>query len=210
MNEEIDLVKLEQATFRTANQDGLTEIWMGLMIMTIALVLIHVCFVPTIALLIIFQATLNEKIKEKVTYSRIGKVKLRGEAEFPSGYGWIVVVLTIIPALFAVIFSQWYDIDILLLIASWAPLLVGIGLIQPAAYLVEKSGLRSYYGIGAIAVLLGVLFILIEFSNPGIRMSLYMALVGAVFVLTGIASLLRFVRKYPVLELEDVGDEPRE
>ncbi|MFW9980745.1 MAG: hypothetical protein ACFFE3_02375, partial [Candidatus Thorarchaeota archaeon] len=91
MNETIDLVKLEQSTFRIANQDGLTELWMGMMIMAISLVLTQTAFVSTVAFLIIFQAVFTEKIKEKYTYPRIGKVKLRDEAKMPSGYGWILV-----------------------------------------------------------------------------------------------------------------------
>ncbi|MFX1370075.1 MAG: hypothetical protein ACFFAY_15890 [Promethearchaeota archaeon] len=207
MNEDLELKRLEQATFRVANQDGLTEFWMGLMILAIALVLIGTYFVPTVAFLILFQAAFNERIKERFTYPRIGRVKLRGEDEMPTGYGWILVVVTMIPAIAAVVFSQRVENDLLFLIANSAPLLVGIGLTWPAVYLAEKSGLKSYYSIGAIAVILGVLFVFLEFPTPVYRMVLFMALVGVVFVLTGIASLTRFVRKYPVLELEEVSDE---
>ncbi len=207
MNETIDLVKLEQSTFRIANQDGLTELWMGMMIMAISLVLTQTAFVSTVAFLIIFQAVFTEKIKEKYTYPRIGKVKLRDEAKMPSGYGWILVIAIMIPALTSVVFSTRIENDIIFLIAGWAPLLTGIGLIQPAAYLVEKSGLSRYYWIGLVSVLLGLVFVLSEFPTPVYRMILYLALNGALFIIIGIASLLRFMRKYPLLELEEVIDE---
>ncbi|MFW9861386.1 MAG: hypothetical protein ACFFEX_02475 [Candidatus Thorarchaeota archaeon] len=206
MNEEIDLVKLEQATFRTANQDGLTEIWMGLMIMAIALVLIQTSFVGTVAILIIFQAAFNEKVKERFTYPRIGKVKLRGESEIPSGYGWIVVLVTMIPALSAVMFSVRIENDLLYLIARWAPLIVGIGLIQPTAYLVERSGLNRYYAVGAIVAILGAGFTILEFASPVDRMISYMALVGGLFILAGLVSLTLFVKKHPILDLEEMGN----
>lgn len=207
MNEDIDLVKLEKATFRTANQDGLTELWMGLMILAIALLLIHTVFVGIVAILIIFQAMFNEKIKEKFTYPRIGKVKLLGEAEMPSGYGWILVAVTMILAFASVMFSARYENELVLLIARWAPALAGIGLIQPSAYLVSKSGLNRYYGIGIVSSILGVVFTLLEFPTAVSRMTVYMAIVGGLFILAGIASLARFVRKYPVLDLEEVSDE---
>ncbi len=207
MNETIDLVKLEQSTFRIANQDGLTELWMGLMIMAIVLVLTQTAFVGTVAILIIFQAVFTEKIKEKYTYPRIGKVKLRDEAKMPSGYGWILVIAIMIPALTSVVFSTRIENDIIFLIAGWAPLLIGIGLIQPASYLVQKSGLSRYYWIGLVSVLLGLVFVLSEFPTPVYRMILYLALNGALFIIIGIASLLRFMRKYPLLELEEVIDE---
>jgi hypothetical protein len=207
MNEKIDLVKLEKATFRTANQDGLTELWMGLMITTIALLLIQTAFVASVGFLIIFQAAFNEKIKEKFTYPRIGKVKLHGEAETPTGYGWILVVVIMIPALASVIFSSRYENDLVFLIAQWAPLLVGISLVQPAAYLVGKSGLNRYYVIGAASAILGMVLTLLDFPTPVYRMIVYLSLVGGLFILTGLTSLARFVRKYPILDLEEVGDE---
>ncbi|MFW9809011.1 MAG: hypothetical protein ACFFE6_06490 [Candidatus Thorarchaeota archaeon] len=207
MNEDIDLVKLEQATFRIANQDGLTEMWMGLMIAAIALVLIQTAFVGTVAILIIFQAVLTEKVKERFTYPRIGKVKLRGEAEMPTGYGWIFAIVIMIPAIASVAFSTRIENDLLFLLAQWAPVLIGIGLIQPTLYLVEKSNLKRYYGIGAFATIAGLAFTLLDFPTPVYRMTLYLAFVGAIFFLAGLTSLVRFVKKYPILDLEDVSDE---
>ncbi|MHA2005479.1 MAG: hypothetical protein ACW960_15530, partial [Candidatus Thorarchaeota archaeon] len=61
MNEELDLKQLEQATFRVANQDGLTEFWMGLMIMAIGIVLANSIFVTYIALIIVFQVSVTER-----------------------------------------------------------------------------------------------------------------------------------------------------
>ncbi len=207
MNERIDLVKLEQATFRIANQDGLTEIWMGLMILAIALLMIQTAFVATVAFLILFRAALNERVKERFTYPRIGRVKLRDEDEMPSGYGWLVVVVMMIPALASVVFSTRIENDLLFLIARWAPLLIGVGLIQPTAYLVERSGMRSYYVIGAATTFLGALFVLLEFPTPIDRMVIFLAVVGGLFLLAGLTGLVRFVRKYPILDLEEVGNE---
>jgi len=207
MNEEIDLVKLEQATFRIANQDGITEFWMGLMITAIAFLMIETISVVIIAILVVFQAVYIEKIKAKFTYPRIGKVKLRGENEMPSGYGWVLTIFIILPAIASVIFVSRYENDILLLIARWAPLLFGIGLMQPAAYFVERSGLNRYYGIGVVSILLGLVFSLLDFITPVDRMALYMILVGILFILAGLTNLIRFVRKYPILDLEEVSDE---
>ncbi len=207
MNEEIDLVKLEQATFRTANQDGLTEFWMGLMISALAILLVETISVVIIALLIVFQAVYIEKMKARFTYPRIGKVKLRGENEMPPGYGWVLAIFIMLPAIASVMISSRYENDILLLIARWAPLLFGIGLAQPAAYFVERSGLNRYYGIGVASILLGLVLSLLEFTTPVYRMTLYMALVGILFILAGVTSLVRFVRKYPILDLEEVSDE---
>jgi hypothetical protein len=209
MNEEIDLEKLEQATFRTANQDGLTEFWMGLMIMAIGLLLVNPVFVPYIALIIIFQVAVTERIKEKYTYPRIGVVKLHDESEIPSGVAWITFAIILIVAISAAMISIRVDHEIVHLIAAWAPLLVGVSFLKPAAYLVERSGLKRYYGFGLSTVILGVLVFLLPLPHPAAGMSAFMCLSGGILTLAGITSMVHFIRKYPVLETE-VGSYEQE
>jgi hypothetical protein len=210
MNEEIDLVKLEQATFRTANQDGLTEFWMGLMIMAIGIVLANSIFVSYIALIIVFQVAVTERIKEKYTYPRIGMVKLKDESEIPSGAAWIAFAIIMIVALSAAFISIRVDYETVHLIAAWAPLLIGIVFLKPAAYLVERSGLKRYYGFGLATLILGVLFFLLPFSHPAEGMSAFMFLSGGILALAGVTSMVHFIRKYPVLETEVGGYEQEE
>jgi hypothetical protein len=207
MNEDLDLKQLEQATFRVANQDGLTEIMMGLMIMAIGLLIVNSTFIFYVALLIIFQATLIERIKEKYTYPRIGRVKLKEEQEMPYGPYWAVFAIVMIVALSSVIISARIENELLDILARWAPLIMGIGLLQPFTFLVQRSGLKGYYGVGGIIAILGGVFVLLEFDSTIVRMSLYLLVAGGFLFLAGLASLVRFVRKYPVLALEDVGDE---
>ena len=207
MNKEIDLVKLEQATFRTANQDGLTEFWMGLMIMAIGIVLANSVFVTYIALIIVFQVAVTERIKEKYTYPRIGVVKLHDESELPSGVAWITFAIVMIVAITAALISNAADYEIVHIIANWAPILVGVSLLKPTAYLVERSGLRIYYGFGLATLILGVMFFLLPFPHPAERMSAFMFLSGGILTLAGVTSMVRFIRKFPILEMEDGGHE---
>ncbi|MHA2193583.1 MAG: hypothetical protein ACXAAR_09155 [Candidatus Thorarchaeota archaeon] len=202
MNEELDLKQLEQATFRVANQDGLTEFWMGLMIMAIGIVLANSIFV--------FQVSVTERIKEKYTYPRIGMVKLKDEKEIPSGVAWIAFAIIMIVALSAAFISTRADYEIVHLIAAWAPLLIGIVFLQPAAYLVERSGLKRYYGFGLTTLVLGVLLFLLPFLHPAERMSAFMFLSGGILTLAGVTSMVRFIRKYPVLEMGDGSHEQEE
>lgn len=209
MNEEIDLVELEQATFRTANQDGLTEFWMGLMIMAMGIMLANTVFVTYIALIIVFQVAVTERIKEKYTYPRIGVVKLKDESELPSGVAWIAFAIIMIVAVSASVISTRADYEIVHLIAAWAPLVVGIVFLKPAVYLVERSGLKRYYGFGLATLILGVLFFLLPFPHPAERMSAFMFLSGGILALAGVTSMVHFIRKYPILEMED-GDHEQE
>jgi hypothetical protein len=207
VNEDSDLKQLEQATFRIANQDGLTEILMGLMIIAVGALIIDSIFVVYVALLIIFPPVLIERIKEKYTYPRIGRVKLKEDSESPYGPHWAVFALVMLVALSSVIISSRIDNEILNIIARWAPLIMGIGLLQPFVFLVQRSGLKGYYGVGAIIAVLGAVFVLLDFDSSIVRMSLYLLVVGGLLFLAGLVSMVRFVRKYPVLDLEDVGYE---
>ncbi|NHJ12803.1 MAG: hypothetical protein EAX95_03965 [Candidatus Thorarchaeota archaeon] len=204
LNEDLDLKQLEQATFRVANQDGLTEILMGLMILAVGLLLVNSISVVYVALLIVFQAAMIERFRERYTYPRIGRVKLREDTEQPYGPLWAVFGAIMLVALSSVILSVRVENEILHLIASLAPLIMAIGLIQPFVFLAQRSGLRVYYGFGAIVAVLGAVLALVEFPLPVDRMVIFLLCVGGLLCLTGLASLLHFIRKYPVLNEEAV------
>ena len=207
VNEDVDLKQLEQATFRVANQDGLTEIMMGLMIMVIAIILVNSTFTYLVALIIIFHAAFMERVKEKYTYPRIGRVKLREEQENIYGPYWAVFAIILLIALISVVASARIENELLDLVAQWSTLIMGIGLLQPFAFLVQRSGLKGYYGVGAVISVIGAVFVILEFDSSLVRMSLYLLVVGGLLFLAGLTSLVRFVRKYPVLDLEDAGYE---
>ena len=207
MNEDVDLKQLEQATFRVANQDGLTEIMMGLMIMVTAIILVNSTFIYLVALIIIFHAAFMERVKEKYTYPRIGRVKLREEQENIYGPYWAVFAIILLIALISVVASARIENELLDLVAQWSTLIMGIGLLQPFAFLVQRSGLKGYYGVGAVISVIGAVFVILEFDSSLVRMSLYLLVVGGLLFLAGLTSLVRFVRKYPVLDLEDAGYE---
>ncbi|MHA2072085.1 MAG: hypothetical protein ACW985_09905, partial [Candidatus Thorarchaeota archaeon] len=167
-------------------------------------------FVTYIALIIVFQVSVTERIKEKYTYPRIGMVKLKDESELPSGVAWITFAIIMIVAISAALISTRVDYEIVHLIATWAPLLVGVLFLKPASYLVERSGLKRYYGFGLATLILGVLVFLLPFPHPAEGMSAFMFLSGGILTLAGITSMVNFIRKYPVLEMEDGGHEQEE
>ncbi len=207
MNEDTDLRKLEQLTFRVANQDGLTEILMGLMLMAIGLLLIRSIFVVYVSLLIVFQTIAIERFREKYTYPRIGRVKFKEEQETDYGPLWGVFALIIFVALASVIASIVIQNEIIEIVARWAPLIMSVGLLQPFSFLVQRTGLKRYYGVEAIITLLSVVLVLLEFSLASERMVIYLLVVGGSLFLAGLIGLGLFIRKYPVLDVEDVGYE---
>lgn len=203
----MDLKRLEQDTFRVVNQDGLTEILMGLMLLAVAFLLADNISVVYVALLTVFQGAMIERFRERYTYPRIGRVKLLEDIEQPYGPLWAVFGVIMLVALSSVILSVRVENEILYLIATLAPLVMGIGLMQPFVFLVQRSGLRAYYGLGTIVVLLSALLDLVEFPLPVDRMVVFLLSVGGLLCLTGLASLLYFIHKYPILDEEDEGSD---
>jgi hypothetical protein len=180
---------------------------MGLMIIAIGFLLVNSTFVVYVALLIIFPPVLKERIREKYTYPRIGWVKLKEDSESPYGPYWAVFAIVLLVAIILVVASARIENELLDLAARWTPLIMGIGLLQPFIVLVQRSGLKGYYGVGAIIAVFGAFFAFLEFDTSLLRMSVYLLVVGGFLFLAGLASLVRFVRKYPVLNLEDAGYE---
>ena len=210
MNEDSDLRELKQRTFRAANQDGLTEMMMGLMIIVIGGIMINSIFVAFVALIIIFQAVAVEQFREKYTYPRIGRVRFTEEQLTDYGPYWGVFALLMFIALAAVIASVFIQNEIIEIVARWAPLIMSIGLLHQFALLGQKSGLGGYYGVGTLITVIGAVLVSLEFSSALDRMVLYLLVVGGIVFLSGLVILLRFIRKYPVLDLEEMGYEQEE
>jgi hypothetical protein len=210
MNEDSDLRELEQRTFRAANQDGLTEMMMGLMVIVIGGIMINSFFVAFVALIIIFQAVAIEQFREKYTYPRIGRVKFTEEQMTDYGPYWGVFAFMMIIALASVIVSVFIQNEIIEIVARWAPLIMSIGLLHQFTLLGQKSGLKGYYGVGVFITILGAILVLLEFPAALARMEVYLLVVGGVLFLTGLVILMRFIRKYPVLDLEEMGYEQEE
>lgn len=88
---------------------------------------------------------------------------------------------------------------------TWMPILAGVILAAGFLQTAIRSALRRYYGYALLAIAGSLFFWLFPFApsiNPSDRLTLFLFLVGAVMVLSGILMGARFRRLHPVLNVE--------
>ncbi|MHA1911575.1 MAG: hypothetical protein ACTSYA_07750 [Candidatus Kariarchaeaceae archaeon] len=196
----------EQEIYREYYQDGLNEIYIGIMLILTA----GVIAIPLIAggfmlLMLIFGVKIYGRFKQKVTEPRLGYVKFQtetGKSVFFGLFMFFAAIITI-TALALIIISNdpeetenWYKMS---------PFFYGLVMIGPSAHLVEKSGLKQYWLIAAYAISQGAIITLITINNESYGkfdgVILNLLIMGIVFTTAGMILLRRFV-KTPVMESE--------
>ena len=210
MSEKIDLKELEQRTYNEFLIDGITEILLGLLILLFPIFFENPAFVAFIPIFVFFVAPqILEKIRERTTYPRIGRVEFKDVEDFSNIYlkkSLFEVLLLLLCASFLtflamIIFEgkilemdQWF---------SWVPLLFGLIMFGPSTFLVEKTGKKSYYSFVIFCSLLGLLFSILDFPNVLDGLYLYFFVLGFFILLYGILKYIRFIQTYPVINIEE-------
>lgn len=208
MNEKIDLKKIEQHTFHEFMIDGITEILVGILLIFMPVLFsipISVVFVP---FFILYGARpLVESIRERTTYPRLGRVEFKQEVE-QEGYSvkkalfeFLLFILgaLVITFFMMIIVEGEFNIS---LVYKWVPFLFGLIMFGPSLFLVDKTGLQRYYFIGVFSTILGFFFSLLEFPDNMLGLYLYFFTLGVLAIILGIIRYIRFVQKYPVIQME--------
>ncbi len=212
MSDNADILKLEQETYRYSMQDGLTEIFVGLGLIIVAWVIesqdikSYGFFASPVIfiLLIVFRTPILEKLRRKATYPRIGYVQVHQDEPSPPVmvvFFFAVAIVVVVPLALLVIPSDISFYDTL-----WKLSLVSIGIVMIAASfsLVEKTGDRRYFAFGFLGMTTGLIFALLEFEPPMAGPVLYLLGWGVVIILVGLTTFIRFIRKYPIIDPDEV------
>lgn len=198
MSGEVD--KYIKQTYRYFYEDGLAEITVGLLLAAVggALLAWRALAVSPVAAAILAVALpllitggmslvrrLVRGAKERVTFERAGYVAYRrGE---PAGNRWFLVAPTLL--LF---------VALLFLPEEFNRMQFAVGYLSAVCfcYFGYRLGLRRFYGVGGAALLVGVwttLVVVDEISGTGFTISG----MGLLMVLAGAVALVRFLRKHP-------------
>jgi hypothetical protein len=210
VNEKIDLKELEQKTYNEFLIDGITEILLGLMLLFFPVMYMNPVFVAFIPFYVFIVAPqILEKIRQRTTYPRIGRVEFKEVEDFSNIYFkksllevlLLLVCAVIITFLAMIIFEgkilemdQWY---------SWVPLLFGLIMFGPSVFLVEKTGKKNYYSFVIFCSLLGLTISILDFPNVFDGVYLYFLVLGIFILLYGIIKYFRFIQTYPVIDIEE-------
>ncbi len=209
MNAQINLKEIEKRAFRSTYQDGLWDIYYGLIVVFMAVFLnrpeegfsplnIFLMLAGFVTAFVLFFLA-----KRFITTPRLGQVKFGDVRKKRTKiFAWVmgafifcqVILLGITtmgwlsPAfgerLSALIGGQSNEFLFVSLIASF---IVGTGMLM-SAYFSEFE--RGYY----IAILMALaVFLMLFFQQP-----IFPAIIGALIILPGIMLLVRFLRQYPL------------
>jgi uncharacterized membrane protein YjjP (DUF1212 family) len=203
---EIDLEKMEQKSYREFMQDGLTEIFLGIVLVGMGVLFAIRPFSPAFfaCFVIFFFPRIVERLKRRYTYPRIGYAKLHEDPPKKIAFGifsFMLIVAVVMVVVLFVIFSGisadlWY---------RWLPTFMGAMLTGAFIYLAGKSGDPRNYGIAAFGLVTGVVLSVYTFESMWTGLIVYLLFMGSLFIGLGLVRFTYFVHTFPVKE--EVSDE---
>jgi hypothetical protein len=208
MSIDINTKKIERQAQRVYYQDGLLELILGVYLIFVGgLLYIDSKLVPFTIFIIFGIKPLWERLKEHITYPRIGYVVFPDDEEAGKGILKTLVMFFILgAALAAGIVSllgneQGWDLFWFRIV----PALVGVLLACGPIYAAGKFGLRRWYAIAALFVLSGLVAPFASNSSVYATIGLQMSLIGVILSLVGLLLLIKFIRRHPLLDEEGVN-----
>lgn len=203
MTNGLDPTPIEQRARVAAYQDGITELFAALVLLAIALAWVAEPGIVGIvaAFIVLYGWKIVERVKERVTYPRIGYSQERPEEPRSVARG----MLTFIGGAFVVMILAIAIFGDLTEAAEWrraAPLLSGLTLYGGFWYTGDRSGLVRYRVVAIYSVVTGV--VLWAVGTGASYEGMVWHLLGLVVLLAAIGTwgLLHFLRTHPVVDSE--------
>lgn len=199
MANSFDTNEIERRARAASFQDGLMEIFAGVVLVTIAVAWVaSPAFVGIVAAIItLYGWRVVERFKRRITYPRIGYYQEKSEDAATTGRGMLAFLAGAV-ALMVVAVAVFGDITEA---SEWrraAPLLSGVGLAGGFWYAGERSGLIRHRVISVYSAATGVL--LWAFSNGATYEPVVWHLLGMALPLLAIGTwaLEHFIRTHPL------------
>jgi len=191
----IDANVIARKAWRDSLQDGLVELAAGIGMLFLSL-LIQSRTIVFVVLLSIFGPLLMKRLKERYTYPRIGYVAFpeKSQKQGPImvlllGAAIVVIALVIILVGKAGEPHAWYRWT------TFLPAILFQGAFLPMAV---KSGIKRFYVISVLTLLLGAGAALLELPGNMDNLWVYLMTMGAILTVWGAVLLLTFLRRYPI------------
>ena len=199
MTDGIDIGGIDRRARTAGYRDGLLEIFAAVVLLTIAFAWIaNPGFVGILAAFIVLYGwKVVERVKQRVTYPRIGYYRERAEEPASTARGMLLFMGgALLLMVFAIVTTGSISDP-----ADWrraAPLLSGISLAAGFWYAGDNSGLLRHRLVAAWAVAGGALFWLFGSGESYSGVVWHLLSLAAPLALLGVWGLLRFLRTHPV------------
>lgn len=202
MTDKINLQDMEKKAHKLLNEDGMMELLMGaILFITSTSFTGTASFAPFLGVYVVFMRTIIEAYRKRITYPRIGYLKLPDEETKDIGRGILVFVAVIMLALIVFI-SLVYGQVTGGLIYKWIPAIMGLILFGGLYYNYEKTGDKVNLIYIAISLLSGIVFSILDYDNVKAGAEYHLLLLSCVFIVARVIRLYIFTRRYPVISVE--------
>ena len=195
------LQQLQRRAYAHTVQDGLTEIFAAVMLFASAGILSDPKMLSFLAPAMIFVPLVVDRLKQRLTYPRVGYVELGLEP--PKRMVW---------GMFLYMAGAILVMAMLLLVAGraddaaawrkWAPLLAGVLFGGGIHYVATQSGLIRFHVMQVISLTTAALISWWNSGNSYAGVQLYCLVMSAVALVVGVGTLIYFLRRYPATVVE--------
>ena len=208
-----DLKKTGQDAYRATMRDGFLEMMAGFFFIMTPVIFIQPSFVSIfVVFYIIFLPQFIEIARKKYTYPRVGYVKLRTDPldYRPKALLALLFVVIVSSGILVMLMTQdvanYYNWFIMF------PFILGAALLAPSAYLVDRTGSKTYWGFGIVTTILGLAISIITLTyppdGPFDGLVAFSMLLGAGLLICGFIKFRYFLHSNPLIDVqEDISSE---
>jgi hypothetical protein len=198
--------ELEREVFFDSTKDGLGILLLGVGMMGVAAASASLFFIPLFLIPIVFGRPIAEAMRRRLTYPRIGYVKLK-EEQTGRALGGVLLYESLVLLVSAIaLYTLFGGIMEFRLWARWSPLIISVLILGLFLNLHDKSGDKHYLGLAVLSALVGLVFSFVSFdiSFPYLfgyfdsGVVFYFLLMGSVTLGSGLIKLIYFLYQNPI------------
>jgi hypothetical protein len=190
MSEPIDLNEVERKVHRAFNQDGLIYLFMGILLTLVGLSFVNerLSWLGGTAVLLIFPI---EILRRRITYPRIGYVRFDLPKGFTRGIlGFVVIAVTVLSVLAFAGDGRFQ---------RYLPLAISITMSLAFFFGASMQGLRLRDRVIIALMVVSGIGVTAVFEDWHWGTAVQMWLIALLLIIIGVIDLVRFVRRYPVM-----------
>lgn len=194
----INLKEMEKNSWQYSMQDGLVEVFLGILLVTAGILLsMDLSFGVFPVLFIIFANPVMEAVRKRFTYPRIGRVKVHVDEPKKTVSGIFLYMLAVAVIMAAAMLVFFGEISAELIYRS-LPIFFSVMILGAMLYSHGKTGSRRFIIYAVIALVSAPAFSILEFETRLAGLGYYLLFLGGLFVLIGLAIFASFLARHPL------------
>jgi peptidoglycan/LPS O-acetylase OafA/YrhL len=200
MNKKIDVKKIQQKIHRDSMRDGVTEMLLGVLLLSASLMYGNPGFTALYVFTMILINKTMHRIRERYIHPRTGYVELKREDPKRTMGGILLYFFAVGLLMYFVLYVAEGTLPSSDTLYRWIPTFLGLMFLGAMTYLREKTGSTGVLAWAGYAIAVGLVFSLYGFASSKDGMTLYMLLMGISFLLVGFYKFRSFLTTHPVIQ----------